>query len=258
MTNTDSTININQNIYFGNLLGALRLDSKFWDDKEDLVQDITDYKITNIKIFFNSGKEDLYEDEDELDFNEEKEEEEKKHKIIDEKYIVGVNITYKNLYTGEIRILERKGTDKISGMKELVLKGGEYLKYFDINFKNNVNRISQINFRTNKNNEITVGIKDGQDKIIEENNKDVIIVGLFGHYLKRINAFGCIYAEKNFFIKKYLFGFFLLRKYKMKDKEFKEKWDKNINNLDIEFQYLWKVVNLPDAVFSKIIGMCFI
>ena len=256
MTNTNSEININQNIYYGNLYGAISSESKFWKDTEDLSQDITNYKITNIKIFFNSGKADIYSD-DELDLIEEKEDEEKKSKIIEEKYIVGINMTYKNLYTGETKILERKGTDQISGMKELALKGGEYLKYFNMNFKNDLNRISQINFRTNKNNEITVGIKDGQDKIVEENNKDIIIVGLFGHYLKRISALGCIYADKNFFIKKYLFGFFLLRKL-MKDKEFKEKWDKNVNNLDIEFQYLWKTVNLPDAVFSKIVGMCFI
>ena len=251
-----TNINMNNNIQYGDLYGWLGWDNVFWDDKDDLVEDITNYKIINIKIFFNSGREEIFDDE--IEVNEEKEEEEKKGKIIEEKYIVGIDITYKNLYNGEIKIFEHKGKDKISGMKELIIKGGEYLKYFNINFKNNLNRISQISFLTNKNNEISVGIKDGEDKNIEQNKKDNIIIGLFGHYLKRINSVGCIYAEKKIYIQKYLFGFFLLRKLFLKDKDFKEKWDKNIKTLDIPFQYMWKTINLPDAIFSKIIGICFI
>ena len=251
-----TNINMNNNIQYGDLYGWLGLNNIFWDDKDDLVEDIINYKIINIKIFFNSGREEIFDDE--IEFNEEKEEDEKKGKIIEEKYIVGINITYKNLYNGKIKIFEHKGEDKISGMKELIIKGGEYLKYFNINFKNNLNRISQISFLTNKNNGISVGIKDGEDKNIEQNKKDNIIVGLFGHCFKRINSLGCIYVEKKIYIQKYLFGFFLLRKLALNDKDFKEKWDKNIKTLDAPFQYMWKTINLPDAIFSKIIGICFI
>ena len=255
-----TNVNENKNINYGDLYGLLGFDNTFWDDKEDLNQDITNFKIINVKIFYNSGKEEIFDDEVDSFEEEEKEEKEenKKEIIIEEKYIVGINITYKNLYNGEIKVLEHKGDDKISGMKELKIKGGEYLKCFNINFKNNLKQISQISFSTNKNNSITVGIKDGEDKEIEQNKKDNIIVGLFGHYLKRINAVGCIYTEKNYFIKQYLFGFFFLRKLALKNKEFKEKWDKNIKILDTPFQYMWKTINLPDALFSKIIGISFI
>ena len=251
-----TNINENKSINYGDIYGCFRLGNNFWDDKEEIAQDITNYKIINIKIFYNSGKEEILDDEIEL--IEEEDEEKKSEVIIEEKYIVGIDITYKNLYNGEIKLLEHKGIDKISGMKELNIKGDEYLKYFNINFKNNLKQISQISFCTNKNNSITVGIKDGEDKQIELNKKDNIIVGLFGYYFKRINAVGCIYTEKKFFIKKYLFGFFILRKLVLKDKEFKEKWDKNVKSLDIPFQYMWKTINLPDAIFSKIIGICFI
>ena len=246
-------------IQYGSLYGSIIQDNIFWDDMEILKKEIIKYKITNIKIYYNSGTEDLYPHYEEEDmFINEEDQKNKEKNFIEEKYIVGLKLTYKNLYNGEIKVLEHKGNDQIAGMKELVIKGSEYLKQFHINFQNDLKRISQISFVTNKNNEISVGIKDGQDKTEEKNEEDNVIVGCFGHYSKVINAIGCIYVDKKIYIQKHLFGFFLLRKFALNKKEFKKKWDNNFKNLEMSFQFMWKTANLPDAVFAKIIGFCFL
>ena len=248
-------------IQYGDSFGLILQDDIFYDDMDILKKEIIKYKIINIKIYYNSGNSDSEEannnNEEEILINQEEEKKEGNN-FIEEKYIVGITITFKNLYNGEIKVLEHKGSDQISGMKELIIKGNEYLKQFHINFKNSLERISQISFVTNKNNTISVGIKDGEDKPEEKNEKDNVILGCFGHYDKRINAIGCIYVDKKIYIQKHLFGFFLLRKYSFSKKEFKEKWDNNFKSLGKPFQFMWKMANLPDAVFAKIIGFCFL
>ena len=245
-------------IQYGDIYGSTDQGNIFWNDMEKLKEEIVKYKIINIKIYYNSkSEEDNQNNEEEILINDEEEKKEGKN-FIEEKYIVGITLTFKNLYNGEIKVSEHKGSDQTSGMKELTIKGSEYLKQFHINFQNNLERISQISFVTNKDNAISVGIKDGEDKTEEKNKEDNVIVGCLGHYSKRINAIGCIYIDKKIYIQKHLFGFFLLRKYAFNQKEFKEKWDNNFKSLGIPFQFMWKMVNLPDAVFAKIIGFCFL
>ena len=45
---------------------------------------------------------------------------------------------------GEIKEIEHKGTENITGKRELEVKPGDYLKKFHINFKDDFDRISQI------------------------------------------------------------------------------------------------------------------
>ena len=58
--------------------------------------------------------------------------------------IIGLNIKYKNYLTGEIKETKFQG-NKIDGdnifTKELELKEGEYLSYFNINFRKYINYI---------------------------------------------------------------------------------------------------------------------
>lgn len=248
-------------IIIGDLYGKVEQQTIFWNDDEILKKDLINNKIINIKIFFNSGevtisKEKNEENDTVLKVEENKPKEEEK-KMLEEKYIVGITITFKNLYTGEIKEISHKGSDKILGMKELNLKGNEYLKMFHINFKNEIERISQMGFSTNKNNQISVGYKDGEDKIITFNTGDYVIVGTFGHLFERINCIGCLYVNKRIFIEKLLFGFFLLRK-KAKDEDFKKKWDDSYQKLDKSYQFIWRTVNLPDAAFGKVMSFCFL
>lgn len=208
----------------------------FWDDIDIFNNDILNNKVTKVKIFFKSG---------------EKEAE-------DEKYIVGISFTFTNLINGEKKEVEHKGKDIISGMRELNINGNEFLKTFNINFQNDAERLSQVRFATNRNNQITVGIQDGEDKIIEENNQDYVLIGTFGYLKDRINCLGCTFVDKKIVVQKLLLGFLLLRKRAKNDEQFREKWEKKHKELDITFQFIWRTIQLPDANFAQIIKFCFL
>ena len=227
-------------IKIGNPYGLIDFNDNFWNDDDSLNNEIEKYKIINIKILFNSEYE-IQKDNDK--------------KYIDEKNIVGLKVTYKNIYTGDTKILTHQSTDKISGMKELVIKSDDYLKHFKISFYKDNNAIAQISFITNMKKEISVGINQGNEIIDNLKGEDNILVGFFGYFKEKINSIGGIYVSKITYIKKLLFGFFLLRNV-LKNKKFKENWDIKINKLDSEFQYIWKTVNLPDTVFALVMKYC--
>ena len=205
----------------------------FWDDYETFSNQILRYKIIKVKIYFN----------DKDNYNK-------------EYYIVGIGFTYENLFTGEIKEIDHKGTDKIAGMKELEIKTGDYLKKFHINFKDDFDRISQIGFTTLKNKEISVGIKDGQDKTIEQNNQDKIFIGSYGYAGKLLDGFGCLFVSRSEYLKAHLFWYFMMRKLINKDENFRKKWEIKYKELDKPYQYIWRAMLLPDAPFSKIIKYC--
>ena len=142
-------------------------------------------------------------------------------------------------------------------MKELVIKNNDYFEYFKVCLNKDNNQISQISFITNLKKEISVGIKN-ENEIIDNLNEDDVLVGFHGYFKKKINSIGGIYISKKDFIKKLLFGFFLLKNYGTKNKKFKEEWDNKYKKFDKEFQYIWKTINLPDSVFSIIMKYCFI
>ena len=227
-------------IKIGNPYGLIDFNDNFWNDDDSLNNEIEKYKIINIKILFNSEYE-IQKDNDK--------------KYIDEKNIVGLKVTYKNIYTGDTKILTHQSTTEISGMKELVIKSDDYLKHFKISFYKDNNAIAQISFITNMKKEISVGINQGNEIIDNLKGEDNILVGFFGYFKEKINSIGGIYVSKITYIKKLLFGFFLLRNVS-KNKNFKENWDIKINKLDSEFQYIWKTVNLPDTVFALVMKYC--
>ena len=205
----------------------------FWDDYEDILStQILRYKITKVKIFYKENK---------------------KHQ---EYYLVGIGFTYENLFTGEIKEIEHKGTENITGKRELEVKPGDYLKKFHINFKDDFDRISQIGFTTFKNKEISVGIKDGQDKTIEQNNQDKIFIGSYGYAGKLLDGFGCLFVSRSEYLKAHLFWYFMMRKLINKDENFRKKWEVKYKELDKPYQYIWRAMLLPDAPFSKIIKYC--
>ena len=222
-------------IKIGNPYGKIDFSDNFWNDCDSLNNEIEKYKIINIKLLFNSE----YEDK----------------KLIEEKDIIGLIVTYKNIFTGDTEILKHQCSNKISGMKELVIKSDDYLKYFKIGLNKDNNEISQISFITNMKKEISVGIKQENEIIDNLNEGNNILVGFFGYFKEKINSIGGIYVSKITFIKKILFGYFMLRNL-LKNEKFKENWDIKYNKLSIEFQYIWKSVNLPDAIFALVMKYC--
>ena len=206
----------------------------FWDDYETFSNQILKNKITKVKIYFNRKNE-----EEEYD-------------------IVGIGFTYENLFTGEIKEIEHKGTEEISGMKQLEIKTGDYLKQFHINFKDDFERISQIGFTTIKNKEIKVGIKDGLDKYIKQNTQDKVFIGSYGYISKKLDGFGCLFVSRTEYLKAHLFWFFMMRRLINKDEAFRKKWEEKYKQLDIVYQFIWKAMLLPDTAFAKIIKYCIV
>ena len=171
-------------------------------------------RITKVKKYYNSDK-----DEEEKD-------------------LVGIGFTYDNLFIGEIKELEHKGAEAVSGMKELILKNGEYIKQFHINFKDEFDGFYQIGFTTNLKNKIFVGKKNGLDKTFKQNNEDKIIVGGYEYFKEKLEGFGCLFAERVNYLKSNMFGYLLLRNLVKKNESFKEEWNKKYKELNIEYHYL--------------------
>ena len=159
---------------YSSLWGFRQSDDVVWDDYEEIFQEnILNYKIANIKIYFNSRG-----NEEEAD-------------------IVGISLTYRNCYTCEAKEIEHKGTDNISGMKELKIKNGEYLSKFKIYFKNGQPEfISKMSFITNKGNILTVGSSDGEEIHLTPNEQNIIYMSTFGGLKTKIKSFGCTYVKK--------------------------------------------------------------
>lgn len=217
--------------YTGNY-GGITQESKFWDDFEDMgEEELLKNKIVKVKIYTGKyqGKE----------------------------VIMGVAFTFKNYFSGETKPSnEHKGSEQFEDVKEMDIKGDEYLVDFHIRFTNEAEYISQVGFTTNKGNKLLVGTEEGEDKTIESNGGDNIIIGTFGCTDKKLDAMGVLYINKKEFVKRRCFALFMLNHLAKTDENFKKESEKNYDKLAEEFKYIWKTVNLPDAAFSQIIKYC--
>ena len=88
------------------------------------------------------------------------------------------------------------------------------------------------------------------------NYKNNIILEIHGFIGTNLYSIGCIYSSTEIFIKNLLFRFFMLRHLVKSNKKFREKWNDNYNNLTTDFKFIWRAVNMPDNIFSRIINNC--
>lgn len=221
-------------IHYSGNYGGITQESKFWDDFEEMGEkELLKLKIIKIKIFL--GK---YNEKD---------------------CISGINVTFKNIITGEIKNTgDHKGSDDFIDVKEININGDEYLTDFHIRFTNEADYISQLGYSTNKKNKILVGTEEGEDKTINSNGGENIIVGTFGCVNKKLDATGVLFIKKKDYIKLSLMGIFIIRHLIKKDPKFKEENEKKFKDFDLPYQYLWKTLNLPDSAFYSIIKYCYI
>ena len=222
----------NEIIKYSSNYGGITQESKFWDDFEDMgEEELLKNKIVKVKIY--TGK---YQGKN---------------------AIMGVAFTFKNYFSGEIKPCnEHKGSEQFEDVKEMDIKGDEYLVDFNIRFTNEAEYISQVGFTTSKGNKLLVGTEEGEDKTIESNGGDNIIIGTFGCTEKKLDAMGVLYINKKGFLKKRCFALFMLNHLAKTDEDFKKESEKNYDKLGEEFKYIWKTVNLPDAAFSQVIKYC--
>ena len=172
--------------------------------------------------------------------------------------IFGITITKRNLLTGEIIETTHKGSLDFLDTKEFVIKPGEYLTDFHIKLPSDNEYISQLGYSTKKS-KFLVPEEDnnGEERPVDQNGGQYVIVGTFGCLNEKLDAIGCILLPyKNLITQRSFFPFFVLRYLINKNPTFKEEWDKKYKDLPIEYQYIWKFINLPKSLFSFIIKYC--
>jgi len=214
------------------LYGLIKSDSTFFDDIENVDEKIAlRKKIIKIEIY--TGKKKIEQNEKEC--------------------ISGIKLTYRDLYNGKTEEIVHKGTQNFEDVKEFKINPGEYLSDFYIRFTNECEYISQIGFKTSKGRDFFAGTEEGENKVVDINDKQNIIIGFYGRLGTHLDAIGIIYTSQKEYFFESLFYVLAIRFLIKKKKEFKEKWEKNYNELEKEYKYLWKTLLLPDPSFACIL-----
>ena len=219
-----------EKIQFTSMPGVTEAGDKQWDDCDEFKKnEIFKSKILNIKLYHEN------------------------------ECIIGISFTYKNLISRKIKVIEhldKEVNKEMIEMKELKLDDDEYISKFYANYDDKIESFLKIGFGTNKMRQILVGKEGDSDVYFNSQDDKNIIVGSFGFLNRKIKAIGCLYYKKSILLKYNLFKFLELRNKMKKDKEFKIKMDKEIENLDIAYQCIWRTVNLPNTPFASVLQFC--
>ena len=214
--------------HYGGKFGWIYQNSKHFNDKDFLGDNYLYYKIQKIKIW--SGKKDSKD------------------------IINGIQVWYKNILDGKLVTPgEFKGDEGNDNVVEFEVKPNEYLTDFHIRIDTEV---TQVGFETNKHNNILVGGTQGEDKIINSNGGENIIVFLYGAYDNLLHALGVGYVNKKDYMKTLFIGFFQLRHKLKKDEAFKKKCAEIESTLAESDKVLLTTCLLPDDAFKKIMKFC--
>ena len=214
--------------HYGGKFGWIYQNSKHFNDKDFLGDNYLYYKIQKIKIW--SGKKDSKD------------------------IINGIQVWYKNILDGKLVTPgEFKGDEGNDNVVEFEVKPNEYLTDFHIRIDTEV---TQVGFETNKHNNILVGGTQGEDRFINSNGGDNIIVFLYGAYDNLLHALGVGYVNKKDYMKTLFIGFFQLRHKLKKDEAFKKKCAEIESTLAESDKVLLRTCLLPDDAFKKIIKFC--
>ena len=215
---------------YGGKFGWIYQNSKHFNDKDFLGDNYLYYKIQKLKIW--SGKKDSKD------------------------IINGIQVWYKNILDGKvISPGEFKGDEGNDNVQEFEIKPNEYLTDFHIRIDTEV---TQVDFETNKKNKILVGGTQGEDKVINSNGGENIIVFLYGAYENVLHSLGVGFVNKKDYMKTLFIGFFQLRHKLKKDETFKKTWIEKEKDLKEDDQVLLRTCLLPDTAFNEIIKFCLI
>ena len=221
--NSNHIILINSTGNYGNVFQ----DTKSFDDEEFFSEYLLNFKISRIKIYH--GK---------IDKNE---------------IVTGIQIFYRDRLKGNTTTTGEFKSEKGSDLyEELNLEVNENLVNFKI--RTGDKGVDYLEFGTNKGKSIKCGGNTGEEKITEFNdNKDKIILGIFGGYSNCLNSLGVYYITKKDFVSLLYSGLFYLRYVLKKNNEFKNKVLENKGKLNNEDYAILKVCLLPDAPFCSVI-----
>ena len=224
-------------IQYSNNFGYIDNDSNLFDDSQDLggtEELLLQYLIKKIKIYTD-----------------------KKYK---KEFIYGIQITYQNIKTKEIKELPIRINNREKYFNKdfqiIELLSGEYLTNFNIRFGKEAEYIYQISFETNKKRKILIGSECEETKNIKDNDEENIILGTYGYYNRKIDSFGVLYVNLKDYLKKFYTGYFELKIRLKKDKKFLKENQEKFETFSKSNKFLLKTCLLPDASFNEIIKFC--
>lgn len=207
---------------FGNIFP----DSKSFDDENYFGDNLLNFKIARIKIFYG--------------------------KIEKNEIVTGIQLFYRDRIKGtESTTGENKSEKNSELFEELVLQPNENLVNFQI--RTGDKGVDNLEFGTNKGRKIKCGGSGGEQKITEFNsNQDKIILGVFGGYSNCLNSFGVYFISKKDFISVLYGGLFILRFLLKKKPDFKSKALEIKDKLNKDDYAILKVCLLPDSAFCSV------
>ena len=168
--------------------------------------------------------------------------------------ILGIQSFYKNLKNEEVPgQLGYDDSIKVLNLIKFEIPSNDNL--CNLNIFRSDEGVNKIKFLTRKGKELTVG-EGGEDTIMSylNNTKDNIILSFLGGYSKQLDTLGCKYINMRDYFGNSL-GYFELRR-KMKNENFRNKINTNMNKFKDTDQILIKVCLLPEACFNGIILFC--
>ena len=218
--------------------GCFCLDSKYFDDSQDLggtEDSLLHYSIKIIKIYTS--------------------------KIYKNKYILGIQLTFRNSITKELKELPlrkmiTKNLDENIDCIKFELQPGEYLNNFYIRYYNESEYIYQIGFETNKKRRFFQGSENGEKRIIDSNDGEKLILGTYGYYRNNLESLGVLYVDLKKYLKRFSKCYFELKFKLKKDKKFKKENEDKYETFSESDKYLFKACLLPDSVFNEIMKFC--
>lgn len=169
--------------------------------------------------------------------------------------ISDIQFFYKRLNNKkELTPHEHKATDGTEKLEVINLPFGETLIDFDISFEN---EITSIGFRTNKGRTFLCGKKRGNQNNNNFKGENRFLIAPHGCYdanLGSLQSCGFYYIERFDFIKKFLFGYFILKHLLKKDPDLKNEIEKmKLTNINI---FILRTCSLPTNPFSFIMKFC--
>ena len=183
-----------------------------------------------------------------------------KHKIP-----LGIQCTYQNTATGEIKTSEQHCGELTSDdieIKELELGLNDYFTNFHIGFDTFDSFITHLKFTTKKGKFIEFGEikKEFEKTVILNERKEPQTLSLFSGYINNcgLTALGVVYISKKNFILVNFLGIFRLRHMMKKNEEEKIKWtnEEKLKNLPEGMRVVARLCNLPDSLFINVLKFC--
>ena len=169
-------------------------------------------------------------------------------------YIKYLKIEYKNLLKGNLmKLLETPRVSDLEDLQIINIKSCEEIINVKIYLKEN--KLTGIELKTDLNNvyKIGYGEKEDEEMFEEFENEENIILGFGVNANKfRVHSIYCYFTNKQNYYNKIFPGLLSLKAKMDKNKEFKNKLDSKITEMDVMHKLIVRICELPNLIFFNI------